>query len=107
LHTEVELFVQTVKALLAVLACQTHQRTSLPDLLVKFENSPCAGVVAMVGSLLGETSRGTDMLMGLVGGGTVGVVDREEYSVTGALWFAAVSLYDRYGNKRRGGEKWG
>jgi hypothetical protein len=33
---------------------------------------------------MGETSRGTDMLMGLVGGGTVGVVDREEYSVTGA-----------------------
>jgi hypothetical protein len=24
--------------------------------------------------------------------------------VTGALWFAAVSLYYRYGNKRRGGE---
>jgi hypothetical protein len=46
----------------------------------------------MVGSLMGETSRGTDMLMGLVGDGTVGVVDREEYSVTGALWFAAVSL---------------
>jgi hypothetical protein len=40
------------------------------------------------------------MLMGLVGGGTVGVVDREEYSVTGAFWFAAVSLYYRYGVKR-------
>jgi hypothetical protein len=33
------------------------------------------------------------MRMGLVGGGgTVGVVNQEEYSVTGALRFAAVSL---------------